>query len=143
MKFLKNAEIKRNPVCVNDFWLLPGHEIPSGPGAYILLSNPEVKFTYPDGKSSVFYIGMATNLKSRLEQHLKYSKEARDDRKLTLYWPRYEYMAKFGGRYTFVETWQGMKPKALEDILLSTFAKHYKSFPTANGAGSWTRLVQG
>jgi hypothetical protein len=124
---------------IKDFWKMKEKDVPSSPGVYILLSKPTISFLYPRGKSSVFYIGQASNLRKRLIEHLKYSCQAKHDRKLDRYWPRYEYAASFGGRYTFVQTWQGMSPKSLESDILNRFANRYRSFPVANGAGSWEK----
>jgi hypothetical protein len=33
-----------------------------------------------------------------------------------------------------------MTPKNLEDEVLALFAKKYRSFPVANGAGAWNRI---
>jgi hypothetical protein len=49
--------------------------------------------------------------------------------------PRHEYGGAFGGRYCFIRTWQGVRRKALEDVVLARFALRYRAFPVANGAG--------
>jgi hypothetical protein len=126
---------------VRDFWCLRDHDIPQRPGAYILLARPRITFMYPRRRSSVFYIGKAANLRARLRQHLRYATEARCDRQETLYWHRYEYAAAFGGRYTYVLAKPRQKPKCLEDDLLAMFAEHYRSWPAANGVGSWNSLL--
>lgn len=125
-----------------DFWKLDDHDIPSSPGAYIFRARG-TRFQYPIGTNSVFYIGQSKNLRQRLHDHLRWAREARrniDDRPYLLYWPRYEYLAAFGTHYLYIPTWQGMKPKSLEDILLAQFAKKHLSFPVANGAGAWKRV---
>jgi hypothetical protein len=96
---------------------------------------------YPRRQSSVFYIGKAAHLRARLRQHLRYATEARDRRQRTLYWPRYEYAASFGARYTYVLAKSRKKPKRLEDELLAMFAEHYRSWPAANGVGAWGSLL--
>ena len=132
---LRNTDYYVGP---REFWGLGDDEIPSSPGAYILLAN--TRFPYPQGKNSVYYIGQAANLRRRLLTHLRFAKQAKTDRRRSLYWPRYEYAAVYGARYCYVHTWQGLKPKALEDHLMALFAiKHY-SFPVANGAGAWNRI---
>ena len=127
-----------------DFWSLDDHEIPERPGAYILVARPGIRFDYPGGRSPVFYIGQAGNLRSRLYQHLNWSLKAAADKDpgRCPYWPRYEYGSAFGGRYTYLRTWQNLTPKSLEDILLAKFALTYRSFPVANGQGSWKRIRQ-
>jgi hypothetical protein len=125
-----------------DFWSLEDRkdQIPNQPGAYILIARGDTRFTYPNGRSPVFYIGQSKNIQARLRQHFYYASQARHQRELHLYWPRYEYAAKFGGRFCFVLTHQGLSPKALEEELLARFAKKYLSFPIANGSGSWNRI---
>ena len=88
----------------------------------------------------MFYIGQSANLRRRLRDHLKFATEAKYDRQYLLYWPRYEYCAAFGTHYCYVRTWQGLKPKALEDVVMANFAKKHGSFPVANSAGSWNRI---
>ena len=102
------------------------------------------RFNYPEGNSPVFYIGQASNLRRRLNEHLKWASEARDtpNRRYNLYHPRYEYAAKFNPRYTYIRTWQNVTPKDLEDIILARFAWKYLSFPVTNGQGAWRRIEQ-
>ncbi len=123
-----------------DFWDFHSHEVPNAPGVYILASRGTTHFTYPGGNSPIFYIGQSVSLRGRLREHLRYARQAKENRQLPLYWPRYEYAAKFGARYCFIRTWQGIRPKALEDIVLARFAKRYLSFPVANGSGAWSRV---
>jgi predicted GIY-YIG superfamily endonuclease len=137
-KYLKQQKSKL--IIENDFWSLGKHEIPESPGAYILLANTD--FLYPNGKSPIYYIGQTKNLRQRLRTHLKHSLGAQkklDEREYYLYYPRYEYAAKFGKSYMYMQTWQGKTPKSLEDDLLAYFAKYYFSFPVANSAGSWKK----
>lgn len=63
----KNLRGVQSPLA--DFWKLVEHEIPESGGAYVLVADRW--FTYPSGKSPVFYIGQSTNLRSRLRAHLK------------------------------------------------------------------------
>jgi hypothetical protein len=125
---------------LKDFWECDQHDIPATPGAYLLIARGDTHFHYPLGQSPVFYIGQSKNLRTRLLTHLKYAKQAREDRVENLYWPRYEYAAIFGGRYCFVRTWQGLGPRSLEELIMARFAKKYRSFPIANGSGSWNRV---
>ena len=121
------------------FWELNDHDIPAAPGAYILLARG-TRFPYPRGKNSVYYVGQSTNLSRRLREHLRQALEARDDRNWTVYLPAHEYAAAFGTHYCYVHTWQGLTPKALEELLLARFAEKHRSFPVANSAGSWRRI---
>ncbi|MDD5840026.1 MAG: hypothetical protein PUC94_08325 [Bacteroidales bacterium] len=50
-----------------DFDALKG--IPEIPGVYIIVAADGTKFQYPQGKSSVMYIGMSKNLQNRLVDH--------------------------------------------------------------------------
>jgi hypothetical protein len=125
---------------VLDFWQLRDHDIPHQGGVYILLAAPGITFPYPQRRSSVFYIGQSANLRDRLLTHLHFAEEARDNRKETLYWPRYEYAAAFGARYTYLLTVPRESPKHLEDAILACFAEHYRSWPVANSAGGWNLL---
>ncbi len=122
-----------------NFWDLKDHEIPQKPGAYILRARG-TRFQYPRGTNSVFYIGQSANLQKRLLDHLKFAIEAKSNRKFMLYRSRYEYLAAFGTHYVYIPTWHGLKPKALEDVLMAHFAEKHLSFPVANGAGAWKRI---
>ena len=137
-KFLKGLKI--SPAA--NFWRLENRHIPSAPGVYLLVAKPEVHFIYPRGKSPIFYIGQARSLRQRLERHLDYSRHVREERREPsepLYWPRYEYAGTHGARYCYIRTWQGITPKALEDIVLARFQVRYHSRPVANSAGAWNR----
>jgi hypothetical protein len=139
LDFIKDLEHSS----LKDFWKISEHDdIPSKPGAYILVARGGSHFPYPRGKSPVFYIGQSSNLRKRLTEHLKYATQAKSDRKLNLYWPRYEFAAAYGGRYCYLITQQDISPKELEDLLLAKFAKKHFSFPIANGSGSWRRIEQ-
>ena len=125
----------------HDFWNLKNDDIPAMSGAYILLARG-TRFRYPIGSSPVYYIGQSTNLHRRLRTHLRYAEAARvnENRRSTRYWPRYEYAATLGTHYCYVRTWSPLKPRALDEILMAHFATKYRSFPVANGAGSWSRV---
>lgn len=127
---------------LKDFWKIEDHEIPTSPGVYILVARGNSHFDYPRGRSPVYYIGQSKNLRSRLREHLKYAKQARDNRKEPLYWPRYEFAATYAGRYCFIRTRQRLTPRGLEEEVLARFAKKHRCFPIANGAGSWNRVAK-
>jgi len=137
-KFLDGLETSP----LHEFWDFHDHDVPSVPGVYVLASKGGTHFPYPGGNSPIFYIGQSTSLLLRLRNHLMYARQAKENRRIPLYWPRYEYAAKFGARYCYIRTWQGLKPKALEDIVLARFAKRYLSFPIANGSGAWSRIAK-
>ncbi len=123
------------------FWDLGNHEIPAKAGAYILLARG-TRFQYPIGKNAVYYIGQSTSLHRRLHTHWKRANDARrrECRQGTRDWPRYEYAASFGTHYCYVKVWGPLKPRALEEILMGHFLMQHRSFPVANGAGSWSRI---
>ena len=142
VKDLQNNDLRETEFFsgIKQFWNFEKQDIPPRPGAYILLAKG-TRFHYPSGKNSVYYIGQSSNLRSRLSYHYKYASEAKNDRNLLLYWPRYEYAAEFGTHYCFIRTWQNLKPRGLEEILMAYFAEKHRSFPVANGAGSWKRIT--
>ena len=123
-------------------------KIPTGPGAYVLIAGPKIRFRYPAGMSSVFYIGQSKNLRRRLNHHALHTAIAADPERRIEYgyplWePRYEYGAQFGARFAYIPKWQGLAdPKDVEDIVLAVFALRFRSFPVANGAGAWRRVWQ-
>jgi hypothetical protein len=122
------------------FWEILDHseEIPDEPGVYVLFSDQS--FPYPIGRSPVFYIGQSDDLRFRLLTHVKLALEARDDRKLTLYYPRYEYAARYGRWYAWARTWQGLSPEVMEARAMARFAARYRSFPITNAAGAWSQV---
>ncbi len=137
----ENLEIS-DPIEIKDE--VDTSNLPNCAGAYILYAKSE-KFIYPVGESSIFYIGMSKNLSQRIKTHIKLTEEARlnmDDRSIYLYWPRYEYAARYKTYLIFIKTWQGKTSKALEDDLLALFARKYFAFPVANGLGSWKKTYK-
>src|SRR3989442_13618788 len=70
--------LKDKVSCIADFWSLEEHEIPASPGIYLLVAK-SFRFTYPTGRSPIYYIGMTQSLRRRLSGHLKWHKEVRDD----------------------------------------------------------------
>lgn len=129
---------------VRDFWSLAGDNITEKAGVYILLATGRHSFEYPRGRSPIFYIGQAGNLRRRLKSHLKYAGEAcaRGKRRLALYWPRYEYAAVFGARYAVIPARPNQSPRTLECRMLRAFARKHRAFPVANSQGSWNKCVQ-
>ncbi len=125
---------------VRDLGDVLDHEVPPLRGAYVLLADPHFTFPYPSWRSAVFYIGQSSNLRRRLLTHARFIKEARSDRRRTLYPPMYEYGASFGARYALLRTRGVQAPRNLEEHLLAMFAEHYLSWPVANGIGGWASL---
>jgi hypothetical protein len=139
LAFLDRLGHPGNVSVLREFWKLDEHELPVTGGVYILVADRW--FSYPAGKSPVFYIGQSRNLRSRLTEHLRHARRAWDKRlKPPLFWPRYEFAGQFGKSYALVRTWQRMTPRALEEEAMAAFAREYFSFPIANGAGSWNRI---
>ncbi|HME89751.1 MAG TPA: hypothetical protein VKE30_11130 [Chthoniobacterales bacterium] len=127
------------PTPLADFWRLASHDIPTSGGVYFLIARPGVRFTYPAGKSCIFYIGQAGSLRRRLRDHLRFSSHVRENRRgvgYPIYWPRYEYASVFGGRYCFIPVSGRQTPRALERVALRRFQQRYHSFPVANSAGA-------
>ena len=118
---------------------LDDDDIPDRPGIYIMLSD-HTEYTYPwsesKGKSQVYYIGQANNLRTRLKTHKKYCIEAisNHDLQYPYYWPRYEYAAHHGCNVTWMVS---KNPKEKENALLVAFAKYYGAKPVANGQSGW------
>ena len=110
------------------------------PGAYILLADKGTMFSYPAGRSPVFYIGQAKGLCGRLGRHRQEIRQAKLARRRCVYPPVLEYGAAFGARFSYITAKRGQHPKALEDRVMALFAKRYLSLPVANGAGGWSRI---
>jgi hypothetical protein len=140
LKFLAQENLENEPSKIANFWHSDKHEIPASPGVYILIAKKGIKFRYPKGKNSIYYIGQTTSLRKRIvEQHRKFHSHVRDNRRLAecLYEARHEYGGEFGGRYCYVQTWKGVSPKKLEKLIIRAFMKSYHAPPVANGAGVW------
>jgi len=142
--FLERLEKRVEPLSPANFWQIKEqkHDIPTTPGVYILIARRGVRFTYPKGKSSIYYIGQSKSLRRRLRGYLRWHKEAQDEKRsvFPLYEARHEYGGAFGGRYCYIKTWRGQSSKGLEDIVLALFAKRFKTFPVANSAAAWNRI---
>jgi hypothetical protein len=140
LAFLQDKSLKRNPSSVKSFWSSDKHDIPRKPGVYVLIAKKGIKFLYPAGKSSIYYIGQTSSLRKRIvEQHRKYHNHVRDNRRLSdcIYEARHEYGGVYGGRYCFIETWPNITPKSLEKMVIRAFIKRFYAPPVANGAGAW------
>jgi hypothetical protein len=139
LQFLKDYKTKASKIA--NFWKLAEHDIPSKPGVYLLIAE-SVSFRHPVGKSRIYYIGQTNNLKRRLVGHLKWHTDARKKKRhsYSLLEPRHEYGGVYGGRYCFIPTWHGLSARSLEETVLARFARHYHTFPVANGAGAWRRI---
>jgi len=120
-------------------------EIPTIPGAYIFASKNE-KFLYPNGLSRIIYIGKTTNLRRRIRTHLSVVSEIKSlkksERNSNWYYPRHQYLAKFGGKlYCF--SIKGLQDaKNLENKLIEQFYDKYFALPVGNGAISFRKKVK-
>ena len=123
------------------FWDLQEHDIPARAGAYVLLARG-TRFRYPIGTNAVYYVGQSRNLRERLRTHVKRARNPgfREFRQSNFEWPRYEYAWSFGTHYCYVTTYDSLRPKELEEILMGRFLMKHRSFPVANSAGSWSRI---
>ena|SRR5271154_1864768 len=139
IRFLRELKLKQKPSNVSDFWQCKDHKIPKSPGVYLLIAK-NVRFRYPAGRSSIYYIGQAKSLHKRLvKQHHKYHRHVKGNRRLGdyLYEARHEYGGTFGGRYCYIQTWQRISPEKLEKKVIRAFMEQYHAPPIANGAGIW------
>lgn len=116
-------------------------DVPTAGGVYILLAE-KTHFTYPAGATSVFYIGMATNLQKRLADHRKFTLRLRDGshEEGERYYPRYEWAANHGA----LVTWSirprrnsAHDPKTVEYALLREFGLGFRAPPLANSQSAW------
>src|SRR5438034_3395855 len=110
IRFLKELKFKQKSLRVLDFWRCKDHDIPRLPGVYLLIAK-NVRFHYPAGRSSIYYIGQTGSLYKRLvTQHHKHHRHVKDNRRLGgyLYEARHEYGGMFGGRYCFIESQGGI-----------------------------------
>lgn len=114
--------------------------IPNQPGAYVFFSDGE-KFTYPNGKSRVIYIGKTTNLKRRIRKHKKIMCELDvikvSERSEYWWYSRYQYFVKFGCNLCYFTTRGTQDPKDLENILIDNFYNRFFALPVGNGAISY------
>ena len=116
--------------------------IPEIPGVYIIVAADSTKFQYPQGKSSVMYIGMLKNLYKRLFDHYKNTRKiaaelenySRMDCQCN---PRYHYFREFGAK-VYVFTRRGPQDsKCQESIYIGKFYEKYLALPVSNGARSF------
>jgi hypothetical protein len=113
----------------------PLTNIPETGGAYILGSTDNIDFIYPWGRSPIFYIGKAHNLRKRLRRHRRNILKVVEDHEETHWWPRYQFGASFGTTLAWFSTSGRQTPEGLEADLINQFYWVYGSIPVANG--SW------
>lgn len=124
--------------------------IPKDSGIYMFFSDKH--FHYPYGKSGVYYIGKAKNLKSRLKNKLtgdwgsKYNNNNKSNglsryvnikNGINHYYPYLNYYQKFSTKLFFKEIKSNdqKKIKQFEDILISAFYAKMGNRPAANRTG--------
>src|SRR5271163_3471545 len=96
LEFLKQLKQRVSDEC--NFWQCEKDKIPSSPGVYLLIAK-RVRFRYPAGWSSVYYIGQAKSLHARIvKTHRKWHDHVKGDRRQdnVFYEPRHEYGGVFG-----------------------------------------------
>lgn len=117
--------------------------VTTSPGVYIIVAADRTKFVYPKGKSSVIYIGKATNLRRRLREHLGNLNSCVDNEADDLYnhiqqCSRYWYFHYCGAYvYTFNCLKSTQDAKNLESEIIWRFYEKYRSLPVGNGARSF------
>jgi hypothetical protein len=113
--------------------------LPTGRGAYIVRASGRTVWPYPWGKSPVFYVGKAANLRDRLWDHWDAARQHKKD-----YHPGWSpvhiYEAAYASEYYVLPTWQGMTPDALEKELFGRFGRWYGARPVANSQTRWERV---
>jgi hypothetical protein len=115
--------------------------VPASAGVYILLAE-STHFTYPAGGTSVFYIGMASNLRTRLGDHRRFTNGLRNGRiePGERYYPRYEWGANHGAMVAWSvrpRSNSANNQKAVESELLREFALAFRAPPLANSQSAW------
>lgn len=117
--------------------------LPSCSGVYIIVAMDKTKFVYPNGLSSVIYIGKADNSRRRLLEHLSsLNQQKRNDEDWLINHiqahSRYQYIKFHGGKvYTFHCLKSTQDSKNLESEIIWRFYEKYRSLPVGNGARSF------
>ena len=130
---------KRRPVwfdtndSLNTFNLLEDEEsdIPDEPGAYILGTANDTMLVYPWGTSPIYYIGMASSIRTRLSSHRNFTEKAINDHTEEWWLPQYQYGAAFGTSCVWYLS-KEKDPKNVEAMLIDSFYETYGAIPVAN-----------
>lgn len=117
--------------------------IPNTPGVYVIVATGGTKFPYPNGNSSVMYIGMSTKLRQRLCDHYTSTKLVADnfEEYSQMNWQchqRYHYFRAFGAKVYVFSRRGTQSPKEQEALFLGRFYEKYLSLPVSNGARSFS-----
>jgi hypothetical protein len=114
-------------------------------GIYIITSDDNTSFIYPNGNSRVLYIGESTHIRDRLLEHRMGIKHNLDSSVISMGsqdFQRYHYMKAFGARVYIFYVLKKQVSKNLEAYVLGKFYERYHSLPVANGARSFTIPVE-
>lgn len=116
--------------------------IPNIPGVYIIVSTDGTTFQYPNGKSSVMYIGMSEHLYDRIKSHADSTRSIVSqlgNYKCMNYQchQRYHYFRVFGAKVYIFTRRGNQPPKSQESVFLGKFYERYLSLPVSNGARSF------
>ena len=121
------------------------NEVRDVAGAYVIVAGDRTHFIYPQGKSSVIYIGESTQLRTRLKQHLRNLRdleqcETDDLHRYNEANTRYQYFKSFGAYvYLFYCLKSTQDSKDLESWILWKFYEKHRALPVGNGARSFSR----
>lgn len=125
-----------------DLFKTPPEDLPAN-GAYVLLaSRATAPFTYPLGRSPIYYIGQTGLDTSRLASHQLAAQVARDEYRESGYFalrrhPRYNYAARFGALVCWYPTTRSRSPARIEADLIDDFYLEFGDIPVANGQWPW------
>lgn len=114
-------------------------------GVYIIETTNGFHFPYPDGKSSVIYIGESENLMTRLKEHRQTLWKLQENQdygmKPSQPWisSRYQYMLYKGARVYYYPAIGNQSPKEMEAEIIWNFYKFYRALPVGNAAKSYSR----
>lgn len=115
-------------------------DVPDIGGGYVLGTADGTMLVYPWGTSPIFYIGKATGLRRRLQDHRKALEECIADHaseRSKVLSPRYVYGAAFGAHAVWYLAGKIAPPK-VEEVLMASFRDAYGSIPVANGQQNWS-----
>lgn len=105
-------------------------DIPDESGAYVLGTADGTMLVYPWGTSPIYYIGMASSIRTRLSSHRNFTEKAIKDHTEN-WWPQYQYGAAFGTSCVWYLS-KEKDPKNVETTLIDSFYQTYGAIPVAN-----------
>jgi excinuclease UvrABC nuclease subunit len=125
---------------IGDLFTADLEAVPRRPGVYILSATSQ-EFVYPNGRSRVFYIGQACNLRRRLRTRRRMLREARSNRRRRAYRPPHEYGAAFGAHCIYILVGLDQEPAELESMLICRFTTSFRGPPVANSTARWRDMA--